>query len=166
MILAGQSIADLEVALRSHSDARRALANVGSFVTLRAANPEDAKYFSDKCGMRPLRHVSSGESYEPALFSSSRTNIDDFAYRSSRQVGVRNESLVAGLLLRERLRVGSSYASPSVSFLAKRLSEGVLLVFLVWSLSPVPLPYGGFYPLLAGLAMGTTTYVANLPLRL
>ncbi len=94
MILAGQSIADLEVALRSHSDARRALANVGSFVTLRAANPEDAKYFSDKCGSRPLRVVSNGESYEPALFSSGRSNIDDFAYRSSRQVGVRNDHLV------------------------------------------------------------------------
>jgi conjugal transfer pilus assembly protein TraD len=94
MILAGQSIADLEVALRSHSDARRALANVGSFVSLRAANPEDAKYFSDKCGSRPLRFVSDGESYEPALFSSGRSNIDDFAYRSSRQSGVRNEDLV------------------------------------------------------------------------
>jgi conjugal transfer pilus assembly protein TraD len=94
MILAGQSIADLEVALRSHSDARRALANVGSFVTLRAANPEDAKYFSDKCGSRPLRVISDGESYEPALFSSGRSNIDDFAYRSSRQVGVRNDHLV------------------------------------------------------------------------
>lgn len=94
MILAGQSIADLEVALRSHSDARRALANIGSFITLRAANPEDAKYFSDKCGWRPLRTVSVGESYEPALFSSGRLNIDDFAYRNSRQVGVRNETLV------------------------------------------------------------------------
>jgi len=94
MILAGQSIADLEVALRSHSDARRALANIGSFITLRAANPEDAKYFSDKCGWRPLRTVSVGESYEPALFSSGRLNIDDFAYRNSRQVGVRNETIV------------------------------------------------------------------------
>lgn len=94
MILAGQSIADLEVALRSHSDARRALANVGSFVTLRAANPEDASYFSDKCGSRPLRVISSGESYEPALFASGRANIDDFAYRSSRQIGVKNDSVV------------------------------------------------------------------------
>lgn len=94
MILAGQSLADLEVALQSHADARRALANVGSFVTLRAANPEDAKYFSDKCGARPLRFITDGESYEPALFSSGRSNIDDFAYRSSRQTGVRNESLV------------------------------------------------------------------------
>jgi conjugal transfer pilus assembly protein TraD len=94
MILAGQSIADLEVALRSQSDARRALANIGSFITLRAANPDDARYFSDKCGWRPLRTVSVGESYEPALFSSGRSNIDDFAYRNSRQIGVRNETIV------------------------------------------------------------------------
>lgn len=94
MILAGQSIADLEVALRSHSDARRALANVGSFISLRAANPEDARYFSDKCGARPLRFMSEGESYEPALFSSGRSNIEDFAYRTSRQTGTRNENLV------------------------------------------------------------------------
>lgn len=94
MILAGQSIADLEVALETRADARRALANIGSFVTLRAANPEDAGYFSDKCGLRPLRHLSAGESYEPALFSSGRSGIDDFAYHSSRQVGIRNERLV------------------------------------------------------------------------
>jgi hypothetical protein len=75
-------------------------------------------------------------------------------------------SLVAGLLLRERLLLGSSYASPSVSFLSKRLAESALLVCFVWSFSPLPLPYWGFYPLLAALAMGTTTYVANLPLRL
>jgi conjugal transfer pilus assembly protein TraD len=94
MILAGQSVADLEVALRSRSDARRALANVGSFISLRAANPEDARYFSDKCGSRPMRFRSDGESYEPALFSSGRANIDDFAYRTSRQTGVRNEEVV------------------------------------------------------------------------
>ena len=58
------------------------------------SSSEDAKYFSDKCGSRPLRFVSDGESYEPALFSSGRSNIDDFAYRSSRQSGVRNENLV------------------------------------------------------------------------
>jgi hypothetical protein len=75
-------------------------------------------------------------------------------------------SLVAGLVLRERLRLGSSYASPSVSFLAKRLAEGAFLVFFVWSFSPLPLPYWALYPLLGGLTIGATTYVANLPLRL
>lgn len=75
-------------------------------------------------------------------------------------------SLAAGLLLRERLRLGQSYASPSLSFLAKRLAESALLLFLVWSFSPAPLPYWGFYPLLGALAIGSSTYVANLPLRL
>src|SRR5204862_3758919 len=78
----------------SHDDARRALANIASFVTLRAANPEDAKFFSEKCGQRPLRHVTEGESYEPALFSSGRQNIDDFAYRTSRSVVMMNDLIV------------------------------------------------------------------------
>lgn len=75
-------------------------------------------------------------------------------------------SLATGLLFRERLRWGQSYASPSVSFLAKRLAECALGAFLLWSLSPVPLPYWGFYPFLGVLALGGMGYVANLPLRL
>ncbi len=94
VVLAGQSVADLDVALGSHADARRALANIATFITLRAANPEDAKYFSDKCGLRPQRHVSDGESYEPALFSSGRRDIDDFAYRTTRSVTTKSEVLV------------------------------------------------------------------------
>jgi len=74
--------------------------------------------------------------------------------------------LLPGLLLRERLRFGTAYASPSVSFLAKRLAEGGLLVFFVWSFSPLPLPYWVFYPALGGVSIGTAAYVANLPLRL
>ncbi len=75
-------------------------------------------------------------------------------------------AFLPGALLRERLRFGTAYASPSVSFLAKRLAEGGLLVLFVWSFSPLPLPYWVFYPALGGVAMGTATYVANLPLRL
>jgi conjugal transfer pilus assembly protein TraD len=90
----GQSIADLEVALGSHANARRALANIASFVTLRAANPEDARFFSDKCGLRPQKQVTEGESYEPALFSSGRRNIDDFAYHMSRSTSLRSDVLV------------------------------------------------------------------------
>ena len=74
--------------------------------------------------------------------------------------------VLPGLLLRERLRFGTAYASPSVSFLAKRLAEGSFLVFFVWSFSPLPLPYWVFYPALGGVTMGTAVYVANLPLRL
>jgi hypothetical protein len=75
-------------------------------------------------------------------------------------------SLATGLLFRERLRWGQSYASPSVSFLAKRSAECALFAFLLWSLSPLPLPYWGLYPVLGVLALGGMGYVANLPLRL
>jgi hypothetical protein len=75
-------------------------------------------------------------------------------------------AILAGAFLRERLLFGTTYASPSVSFLAKRLAEGALLVFFVWSSSPLPLPYWAFYPALGAVAVGATAYVANLPLRL
>jgi conjugal transfer pilus assembly protein TraD len=94
MVLAGQSLADLEVALGSAADARRALANMGSFLTLRAANPDDARFFTEKVGVRPLPVVTRGENYEPAIFASGRTNISDFAYRSSTSTSMRNEHLL------------------------------------------------------------------------
>lgn len=94
MVMAGQSLADLEVALGSAADARRALANVGTFLTLRAANPDDARYFTEKVGVRPLPVVSMGERYEPALFSSGRNNIADFSYQSSRTTSTRNDPLL------------------------------------------------------------------------
>ncbi len=94
LVMAGQSLADLEVALGGAAEARRALANVGSMLALRAANPDDAAYFSDKVGTRPLPVVTRGERYEPALFSSGRRNIADFAYQSSLQTSTRNEPLL------------------------------------------------------------------------
>ncbi len=94
LVMAGQSLADLEVALGSRAEARRALANVGTFLTFRAANPDDAAYFSDKVGVRPLPVVSRGERYEPALFASGRTNIADFAYHCSTTISTRNDSLL------------------------------------------------------------------------
>lgn len=94
MVMAGQSLADLEVALGSSADARRALANVGSFLTLRAANPDDARFFTEKVGVRPLPVITRGENYEPAIFASSRTNISDFAYRSSTSTSMKSEHLL------------------------------------------------------------------------
>lgn len=99
MCLAGQSLADLDVALRSPADARRALANVAAFLAFRTQNPEDAHYFSEKCGRRPMPVVSESESYEPALFSSGNRAIDDFAFRSSRTVSTRDQDLVPSHLL-------------------------------------------------------------------
>jgi conjugal transfer pilus assembly protein TraD len=97
--LAGQSLADLEVALRSPADARRALANMATFLSFRAQNPEDADYFSEKCGRRPMRVVSESEMYEPALFSSGNRAVDDFAFRATRSTTSREEPLVPGYLL-------------------------------------------------------------------
>lgn len=94
VVMAGQSLADLEVALGSAADARRALANVGSFITLRAANPDDAKYFSEKVGVRPLPVVTRGENYEPALLAAGREDISDFAYRTSTSTSLRSDYLL------------------------------------------------------------------------
>jgi hypothetical protein len=75
-------------------------------------------------------------------------------------------SLLAGILVRERLRFGSGYASPTISFLCKRLAEGAILIFFLLSFSPFPLPYWTFYPALGATFGGTFGYAANLPLRL
>ncbi len=99
VVMAGQSLADLEVALGSAADARRALANVGSFLTLRAANPEDAKFFTEKVGLRPMPSVSRGETYEPALLSTGRSTISDFAFRSSTSTSLKSEPLLPTAVL-------------------------------------------------------------------
>ncbi|HEV3029049.1 MAG TPA: type IV secretion system DNA-binding domain-containing protein [Planctomycetota bacterium] len=99
IVMAGQSLADLEVALGSAADARRALANVGSFLTLRAANPDDARFFTEKVGVRPLPSVTRAESYEPHLFGTDPKGPSDFAYRSSISTTLRNGHLLSGSAL-------------------------------------------------------------------
>jgi len=94
MVLAGQSLADLEVALGSSADARRALANMGAFITLRAANPDDARFFTEKVGVRPLPVVTRGENYEPSLLAIGRSTISDFAYRFSTSTSLKSEHLL------------------------------------------------------------------------
>ena len=75
-------------------------------------------------------------------------------------------SFLTGALLRERLHLGTAYASPTVSFLSKRSGEVALLVFFLWSFAPVPLPYWIFFPAMFVAMIATLGYVANLPLRL
>jgi hypothetical protein len=75
-------------------------------------------------------------------------------------------AFAAGLLVRERLRLGTAYASPTVSFLAKRLGEAAAVLFFAWNVTPLPLPYWVVYPAMAAAMAGTFGYVANLPLRL
>jgi conjugal transfer pilus assembly protein TraD len=99
LCLAGQSLADLDVALRSPADARRALANVAAFLAFRTQNPEDARYFSEKCGRRPMPAVSESESYEPAPAGAGRRGSGDFAFRSSRTVATVERELVPPYVL-------------------------------------------------------------------
>jgi len=75
-------------------------------------------------------------------------------------------AFMTALLVRERLRFGTGYASPTVSFLAKRMAEAAVIVFSLLTFSPFPLPYWVFYLALGATALGTFGYVANLPLRL
>lgn len=75
-------------------------------------------------------------------------------------------SFIAALLVRERLRFGTGYAFPAVSFLAKRMAEATAIVFFLLTFSPFPLPYWTFYPALGAGALGIFGYVSNLPLRL
>jgi hypothetical protein len=75
-------------------------------------------------------------------------------------------AVLAAILVRERLRFGTGYASPTVSFLAKRVAEGAILVFFLLTFSPFPLPYWAFYPAIGAAALGTFGYISNLPLRL
>lgn len=75
-------------------------------------------------------------------------------------------SSLGGAVLRERLHLGSAYASPAASFISKRICEAALVVFFLWSFAPLPLPYWLFYPALLSAMISALTYVANLPLRL
>jgi hypothetical protein len=75
-------------------------------------------------------------------------------------------AVAVGMLLRERLRLGTAYASPTVSFLSKRLGEAAVVLFIAWNFTPLPLPYWVFYPAMAAAMAGALGYVANLPLRL
>lgn len=74
-------------------------------------------------------------------------------------------AILSGAILRERLHLGSAYASPTASFISKRIGELAVVVFFLWSFAPVPLPYWLFYPVLLSTTISTTAYVANLPLK-
>jgi hypothetical protein len=75
-------------------------------------------------------------------------------------------AFMTALLVRERLRFGTGYASPTVSFLAKRMAEAAVIVFFLLTFSPFPLPYWVFYLALGATTLGTFGYFSNLPLRL
>ena len=75
-------------------------------------------------------------------------------------------AVIGGALLRERLRSGTAYASPTLSYLSKRIVEGVVFLILVWTFSPLSLGYGVVYPVLMLGMCGLVVYLGNLPLKI
>ncbi|HVR86946.1 MAG TPA: hypothetical protein VMU54_21665 [Planctomycetota bacterium] len=73
---------------------------------------------------------------------------------------------VAGLVLRERMRDGKGYASPTAAGLGRMLSGGGILWLGLFSLSPVGGSYAFLYVAFLGSALGGALYVANLPLKI
>lgn len=73
---------------------------------------------------------------------------------------------LAGVVLRERLRDGSGYASPTVGYLARGLVALALTWLVLFALSPVRAPYGSLYAATMSSCIGSLLYAANLPLKL
>ena len=71
-----------------------------------------------------------------------------------------------GLVQRERIRFGLAYASPLVSFVSKRTAEASLVYFILWSFTPIGLPFWSLYATLPPIFFGVLGYLANLPIRL
>jgi hypothetical protein len=72
----------------------------------------------------------------------------------------------AGLVFRERMRTMEGYASPTAAGLATGSVGTGILWMTLFALSPVPASYGWLYLASAGIALGGSLYVANLPLKL
>lgn len=80
-----QTISDLEATLGSRARALQVLGNVSSVFQFRPQSVEDAEAFGALAGRRMLRVPCEGEVYEPALFSSGFTGVDDFRAMFSKQ---------------------------------------------------------------------------------
>ncbi len=94
LVLAGQTLADLEASMDSEPRARQVVANCNSVIQFRAQNQDDAEVFAGLAGDRMLPMASEGESYEPAMLSSGFRDVDDFRAVFSRQRTWRPEPLV------------------------------------------------------------------------
>lgn len=71
-----------------------------------------------------------------------------------------------GLLLRERIRLRRTYASPTLSYLGKRLFLAAAVAALVFAASPVAWPPSCLHALAAAGAAGLSCWSANLPVKL
>jgi hypothetical protein len=74
--------------------------------------------------------------------------------------------VAAGTLLRERLRFGAGYASPTAAYLARYLAGAGLLYAGLWALSPLPLTSATLYLAWLVVSVGSALYAANLPIRI
>jgi hypothetical protein len=71
-----------------------------------------------------------------------------------------------GLLLRERVRLRRTHASPSLAFLGKRLFHASAVAAAAFAFSPVAWPPSALHALAAAAAAGLALWCANLPLKL
>lgn len=72
----------------------------------------------------------------------------------------------AGLVFRERIRMGAGYASPTAAGLGRGGVGAGILWLALFGLSPLPVSFAWLYLSAAALALGGTLFVANLPLKL
>ena len=73
---------------------------------------------------------------------------------------------LAGTLLRERLRFGEGYASPTAAYLARYLAGAGLPYAGLYALSHLPLTSATLYLTWLVVSVGCTPYAANLPIRI
>jgi len=71
-----------------------------------------------------------------------------------------------GLCGRDRVRVGRTYASPTLAYLGKALLFVSLAAVAAWTLSPVDAPAFRPRTFAVGVAAGTALWMGNLPSRL
>jgi hypothetical protein len=74
--------------------------------------------------------------------------------------------VLGGIALRERIRHGRGYASPTAAHLARHLFTAGLLFLILFALSPVPAPAWSLYLAAISCSLGILGYAANLPISL
>lgn len=92
--MCGQTSADLEAALRSRAHAAQVMGNANTVIQFRAQNANDAELFSRLSGERPMRLLAESSHYEPGLFKSGKTDVDEFRASFGQSLSWRNEPLV------------------------------------------------------------------------
>ena len=89
-----------------------------------------------------------------------------FAEMSSQAFLVSLLGVTVGLCVRDRVRLGHGYASPTLGWLGKRLLLASLCGAATFALSPVAWPSGCVPAFAAATALGGLTWLGNLPTKL